>query len=259
MRPPRTFARLPGEQFALLFPQIADYRASLTASPRRNKALLSFGADADDAEDASSSLPKTKFKSAHDALQDSRLSSRVIDDRGVSAQLPPELMGGGLAASAREDKGKKRAADEAPREEVRRARLRLSAHRSCRALELMSFACAFAEALARRAGRLAARRGAQAQRQGAQERSVRCSLTRALSADRADLTPEYLAASADARRLPSSKPSSRAATSARARPSPRPRSPSAAARRSCSWSAKSTARAARRRGVASGALATMTM
>ncbi|GAA5997370.1 uncharacterized protein JCM10292_000212 [Rhodotorula paludigena] len=85
----------------------------------KNNALLSFGADADDAEDASSSLPKTKFKSAHDALQDSRLSSRVIDDRGVSAQLPPELIGGGLAASAREDKGKKRAADEAPREEKR--------------------------------------------------------------------------------------------------------------------------------------------
>ncbi|KAM0793403.1 hypothetical protein ACM66B_000855 [Microbotryomycetes sp. NB124-2] len=57
----------------------------------KNKALLSFGADAE--ETASESLSKTKFKSAHDALDDQRLSKRVIDDRGTSATLPPELAG----------------------------------------------------------------------------------------------------------------------------------------------------------------------
>ncbi|GAA6056025.1 hypothetical protein JCM3770_002147 [Rhodotorula araucariae] len=82
----------------------------------KNKALLSFGADETEADDAS--LPKTKFKSAHDALQDARLSAKVIDDRGLSATLPPDLMGGGLAQASREDKGKKRAAEDGGREEA---------------------------------------------------------------------------------------------------------------------------------------------
>ncbi|BGP04680.1 Peptidyl-prolyl isomerase cwc27 [Rhodotorula toruloides] len=71
----------------------------------KNKALLSFGADAEEPEDAS--LPKTKIKSAHDVLHDSRLSSQVVDDRGLSATLPPELMGGPPVPD-REDKGKRR-------------------------------------------------------------------------------------------------------------------------------------------------------
>ncbi|BGP21573.1 peptidyl-prolyl cis-trans isomerase, cyclophilin-type [Rhodotorula toruloides] len=75
----------------------------------KNKALLSFGADAEEPEDAS--LPKTKFKSAHDVLHDSRLSSQVIDDRGLSATLPPELMSG-PPVSDREDKGKRRRAED---------------------------------------------------------------------------------------------------------------------------------------------------
>ncbi|GAA5903320.1 hypothetical protein JCM8208_002273 [Rhodotorula glutinis] len=88
----------------------------------KNKALLSFGGDEpEEADDVS--LPKTKFKSAHDALHDARLSKTVLDDRGLSATLPEELMGGGAAAqaraSAREDKGKKRAADEGGRDEKR--------------------------------------------------------------------------------------------------------------------------------------------
>ncbi|BGP36496.1 Peptidyl-prolyl isomerase cwc27 [Rhodotorula kratochvilovae] len=83
----------------------------------KNKALLSFGTDEPEADDAS--LPKTKFKSAHDALQDARLRAEVIDDRGLSATLPPELMGGGLAQAGREDKGKKRAAEDGGRDEKR--------------------------------------------------------------------------------------------------------------------------------------------
>ncbi|KAK4332256.1 Peptidyl-prolyl cis-trans isomerase, cyclophilin-type [Rhodotorula toruloides] len=71
----------------------------------KNKALLSFGADADEPEDTT--LQKTKIKSAHDVLHDSRLSSQVIDDRGLSATLPPELMGGPPVPD-REDKGKRR-------------------------------------------------------------------------------------------------------------------------------------------------------
>ncbi|BGP52602.1 Peptidyl-prolyl isomerase cwc27 [Rhodotorula sphaerocarpa] len=63
----------------------------------KNKSLLSFGADAEaeDAEDGGAVL-KTKFKSAHDVLGDSRLSNRVLDDRGLSATLPPEMMNGPL-------------------------------------------------------------------------------------------------------------------------------------------------------------------
>lgn len=86
----------------------------------RNKALLSFGADAEEPEDAS--LPKTKIKSAHDVLHDSRLSSQVVDDRGLSATLPPELMGGPPVPD-REDKGKRRRTEddsERLRAEVRR-------------------------------------------------------------------------------------------------------------------------------------------
>ncbi|KAK4057631.1 Peptidyl-prolyl isomerase cwc27 [Microbotryomycetes sp. JL221] len=57
----------------------------------KNKALLSFGAEPEEPVDEN--LTKTKFKSAHDALEDSRLSKRVMDDRGTSATLPPELAG----------------------------------------------------------------------------------------------------------------------------------------------------------------------
>ncbi|KAK4055263.1 Peptidyl-prolyl isomerase cwc27 [Microbotryomycetes sp. JL201] len=57
----------------------------------KNKALLSFGAEPEEASEEN--VPKTKFKSAHDALDDGRLSKRVIDDRGTSATLPPELAG----------------------------------------------------------------------------------------------------------------------------------------------------------------------
>jgi hypothetical protein len=39
------------------------------------------------------SLAKTKFKSAHDVLDDGRLSKTVIDDRGTSATLPPGMEG----------------------------------------------------------------------------------------------------------------------------------------------------------------------
>lgn len=57
----------------------------------RNKALLSFGAEPEEPMD--DSLAKTKFKSAHDALDDERLSKRVLDDRGTSATLPPGMEG----------------------------------------------------------------------------------------------------------------------------------------------------------------------
>ncbi|GAA5981445.1 hypothetical protein JCM10908_004111 [Rhodotorula pacifica] len=90
----------------------------------KNKSLLSFGEDAEEPEDAS--LPKTKIKSAHDVLQDSRLSSTVIDDRGLSATLPPELKGGpAMLDREREDgKGRKRKveSDEPRREEQKRSR-----------------------------------------------------------------------------------------------------------------------------------------
>lgn len=57
----------------------------------RNKALLSFGAEPEEPVDES--LAKTKFKSAHDALDDERLSKKVLDDRGTSATLPPGMEG----------------------------------------------------------------------------------------------------------------------------------------------------------------------
>jgi hypothetical protein len=41
----------------------------------------------------------------------------VIDDRGLSAQLPPELQGGGLAAA-----GSKRRGEDEPRREEKRSR-----------------------------------------------------------------------------------------------------------------------------------------
>ncbi|GAA5945042.1 hypothetical protein JCM3775_004268 [Rhodotorula graminis] len=93
----------------------------------KNKALLSFGGDepeGGEAADDASLLPKTKFKSAHDALHDARLSKTVLDDRGLSATLPEDLVQGGAAAQAaaagaRDDKGKKRAADEGGRDEKR--------------------------------------------------------------------------------------------------------------------------------------------
>lgn len=61
----------------------------------KNKALLSFGEAEEEGpahDDRAESVVKTKFKSAHDALQDARLSKEVIDDRGVSATLPEALM-----------------------------------------------------------------------------------------------------------------------------------------------------------------------
>ncbi|GAA5886626.1 hypothetical protein JCM16303_001391 [Sporobolomyces ruberrimus] len=56
----------------------------------KNKALLSFGADAE--EPVNDSAPKTKFKSAHDVAGDARLSATVIDDRGTSATLPADFL-----------------------------------------------------------------------------------------------------------------------------------------------------------------------
>lgn len=57
--------------------------------------MLSFGADEEAVDD---SAPKTKFKSAHDAVTDGRLSAQVIDDRGTSATLPPDFMGDEMRA-----------------------------------------------------------------------------------------------------------------------------------------------------------------
>ncbi|GAA6059868.1 hypothetical protein JCM10212_007073 [Sporobolomyces blumeae] len=57
----------------------------------KNKALLSFGADAEEPVDAAA--PKTKFKSAHDVATDGRLSAKVIDDRGTLATLPEDFLG----------------------------------------------------------------------------------------------------------------------------------------------------------------------
>lgn len=62
--------------------------------------MLSFGAEPEEPLDPS--LAQAKFKSSHDVLTDDpRLRKEVIDDRGMSAQLPPELQGGGLAAAGR--------------------------------------------------------------------------------------------------------------------------------------------------------------
>ena len=54
--------------------------------------MLSFGAEPEEPVDES--LAKSKFKSAHDALNDDRLSKQVLDDRGTSATLPADLMVG---------------------------------------------------------------------------------------------------------------------------------------------------------------------
>jgi hypothetical protein len=59
---------------------------------RRNAALLSFGAEPEEAA-VDPSLVKSRFKSAHDALDDERLSKQVLDDRGTSATLPPGMEG----------------------------------------------------------------------------------------------------------------------------------------------------------------------
>ncbi|GAA6011831.1 hypothetical protein JCM11491_000765 [Sporobolomyces phaffii] len=56
----------------------------------KNKALLSFGADAEEPLD--DTTPKTKFKSAHDVATDGRLSATVLDDRGTSATLPADFI-----------------------------------------------------------------------------------------------------------------------------------------------------------------------
>jgi len=83
---------------------------------RRNVGLLSFGAEPEEPLDPS--LAQTKFKSSHDVLTDDpRLRKEVIDDRGMSAQLPPELQGGGLAAAG----SKRRGEDELRKEEVGRS------------------------------------------------------------------------------------------------------------------------------------------
>ncbi|GAA5878197.1 hypothetical protein JCM3774_005839 [Rhodotorula dairenensis] len=106
----------------------------------KNKSLLSFGADAEDPEDAS--LPKTKIRSAHDVLHDSRLSSKVIDDRGLSATLPPEMMLVGPPPREGQDgKGKKRRveADEPERDEKRsRAETESGSHKLEEARKLKS-------------------------------------------------------------------------------------------------------------------------
>ncbi|GAA5923400.1 uncharacterized protein JCM15063_003635 [Sporobolomyces koalae] len=58
----------------------------------KNKALLSFGADAEETPEGDGSALKTKFKSAHDVATDGRLSAQVIDDRGTSATLPADFL-----------------------------------------------------------------------------------------------------------------------------------------------------------------------
>lgn len=76
----------------------------------RNKALLSFGAGEEGDGDAPP-LPKKKFMSAHDALDDERLSKQVAEDvRGTHADLPDwlENMPGDNDA-AKKDDGPKRA------------------------------------------------------------------------------------------------------------------------------------------------------
>ncbi|GAA6006661.1 hypothetical protein JCM10207_005010 [Rhodosporidiobolus poonsookiae] len=73
----------------------------------KNKSLISFGDEAEAEETESSALPKTKFKSAHDAPGDGRLSAKVLDDRGLSAEVPAELLGPGAAAAAASAKRRK--------------------------------------------------------------------------------------------------------------------------------------------------------
>lgn len=93
-----------------------DRRRPLNVFVRvRNKSLISFGDEAAEDESAEASLPKTKFKSAHDALEDKRLSKKVLDDRGFSAELPPELMGPPPVAPVKRRKGE----EERERGEVR--------------------------------------------------------------------------------------------------------------------------------------------
>ncbi|GAA5844983.1 hypothetical protein JCM11251_003171 [Rhodosporidiobolus azoricus] len=85
----------------------------------KNKSLISFGDEAEEDESLQSTLPKTKFKSAHDALtNDARLSAKVVDDRGFSAELPPELMAP-PAARASGSKRRKEDEEEEGREEKR--------------------------------------------------------------------------------------------------------------------------------------------
>lgn len=73
---------------------MADFRPS----KYRNKALLSFGAEPEEPVDAK--LAKAKLKSAHDVLEDERLSKQVLDDRGTSATLPPGMEGPSLKRKA---------------------------------------------------------------------------------------------------------------------------------------------------------------
>jgi hypothetical protein len=84
---------------------------------RRNKSLISFGDEAAEDESLESALPKSKFKSAHDAGNDQRLSATVMDDRGFSAELPKELMAPPpVSAPAKRRKGEEESGE---REEVR--------------------------------------------------------------------------------------------------------------------------------------------
>ncbi|BGP12528.1 hypothetical protein JCM10213_007628 [Rhodosporidiobolus nylandii] len=95
----------------------AKQREGAKRKGTKNKSLISFGDEAAEDESAESTLPKTKFKSAHDAAVDKRLSAKVLDDRGFSAELPPELMGPPPAAAPA--KRRKAEDDETKREEKR--------------------------------------------------------------------------------------------------------------------------------------------
>ncbi|GAA6032017.1 hypothetical protein JCM8097_003389 [Rhodosporidiobolus ruineniae] len=90
----------------------------------KNKSLISFGDEAEAEESAESALPRTKFKSAHDALAgaDKRLSAQVIDDRGLSAEVPAELLAGGFAAAGAKGGKRRKDNDEGERRDEKRTR-----------------------------------------------------------------------------------------------------------------------------------------
>ncbi|SCV68297.1 BQ2448_418 [Microbotryum intermedium] len=83
----------------------------------KNKALLSFGAEPEEEAPIDPELAKAKFKSAHDVLDDGRLSKEVIDDRGTSATLPDWMQVPPSAPSAAAV-GAKRAKDESRKNDV---------------------------------------------------------------------------------------------------------------------------------------------
>ena len=64
----------------------------------RNAGLLSFEADT---EADATLLTEVKLQSAHDVLNDSRLSKEVRDDRGFSANLPDSLKNMPVASSSK--------------------------------------------------------------------------------------------------------------------------------------------------------------